>query len=198
MAATDTVETPVPTPPAAAAGTPFTETWENVSPVTNWVWRLDVRGEPKAEMIAGPRLFRLTTEERLVTSERVLDVRDDPFRNGCFRPVAVPAALDIKANPNALSDNDIERILRASELAWDEYVTLIDAPATLRRMIEAADSITAAGGDISLRRYNQLQARLTLMSPKRRVTQKDTDAYEAMGGDAPTSPARPSLRTRGR
>ena len=41
--------------------TTFVETWENVSPITNWVIRLDVRGEDKPEPVSGARTFMLTT-----------------------------------------------------------------------------------------------------------------------------------------
>jgi hypothetical protein len=175
-----------------AEDTTFVETWENVSPITNWVIRLDVRGEDKPEPVQGARQFLLTTAERLLTSSRIADVRNDPFANGCFRPVIVPSTIDVKTNPNALSDSDIERILGSSAMAWEGYLEAVDSPATLRRMVETADRMVADGQDLSMRRYRQLEERLQQVAPRKRVTQRDAAEYEKLAD----APARKSMKRR--
>lgn len=157
------------------------EEWENVSAITNFIIRLDARGDERPEQVTGPRTFKITTEERILTQDRVLDPKNDPFLNGCFRPVTVPASVDVETNPNALSDTDIDRILRASTVAWTEYLKVVDSPATLRRMLTRFDALLEDGEDLSALRLRQLQARLQDVAPRVRVIQKDQKEYEKMG-----------------
>lgn len=160
------------------------EEWENVSVITNFVIRLDARGDERPEQIRGSRTFKLSTEERILTQDRILDKKNDPFLNGCFRPVTVPASVDVESNPNALSDADIQRILRASVVAWTEYLKVVDSPATLRRMLEQFDAMLEDGEDLSAQRLRQLQHRLQEVAPRARVIQKDRLEYEKLGADA--------------
>lgn len=160
------------------------EEWENVSEITNFIIRLDARGDERPEQVKGPRTFKLTTEERILTQDRIVDKKNDPFLNGCFRPVTVPGSVDVESNPNALSDQDIERILRASSMAWSEYLKVVDSPATLRRMLERFDSLLSEGEDLSALRLRQLQQRLQEVAPRARVIQKDRIEYEKMGSEA--------------
>lgn len=156
--------------------TGFVETWSNISPSSNSIIRLDRRGDEKHEVISGFRDFYVTTEERLITQERILEEKNDPFKNGCFRPVLVPDSVDTKSNPNALNDGEIRSILISSAAAWDEWMKVIDSPETLRRMIALADE-----SDISLKRYKQLATRMSEVKPKTRIIQKDQEQFEAMG-----------------
>ena len=64
----------------------FVETWENIATYQNVIIRLDHRGEEKHEVITGGRVFMITTEERLITQDKVVDSKNDPFKNGSFRP----------------------------------------------------------------------------------------------------------------
>lgn len=159
----------------------FVETWENVSPSTNYIIRLDMRGDETHVQVSERRKFMITTQERMLTEERVLDPKNNPFKNGSFRPVITPDNVTIETNPNALSDDDILRIFKASEVAWGEWLSNLDAPATLRRMIELADENE---DDIGLKRYRQMEARLAEVTggPKH-ANQKDEDTFRRMGGN---------------
>lgn len=170
------------------------EEWENVSSITNFIVRFDARGEERYEQVSGARTFKLTTEERIVTQDKIVDDKLDPFLNGCFRPVVVPDSVDIQTNPNALSDGDIDRILRSSQVAWDEYLKVVDSPATLRRFLARFDALLSEGEDLSARRLRELELRLQEMAPRTRVVQKDQDQYDALDGAASTSTGRPSMR----
>jgi hypothetical protein len=157
----------------------FVETWENVAPMTNFIIKLDVRGEEVHESVSGARKFTLTTQDRIITQNRILDPKHDPFLNGCFRPIITPEDITIETNPNALSDEDIVRIFGSSQIAWDQWLETVDAEHTLRRMMELAEDHE----DFPLKRFKQLQARLAEVSggPKH-ATQKDEAAYLAMAG----------------
>lgn len=163
----------------------FVETWENVSPEQNYVYRLNARGDELAVPVVGNRKFTLTTEERFLTQEKVADHKYDPFQNGAFRPLIVPETVNIETNPNSLSDEDIARLFKASDMAWDEYMKVVDSPATLHRMVDLAD-----GAEISLRRFRQLEERLATVAPPRRITQKDQATYDKMSSEPTPTPKR--------
>lgn len=168
----------------------YVETWESVSPTTNYFVRLDHRGEEKYEGVQGTRKFKLTTYERVITQDKIVDPKLDPFKNGAFRPLLVPEEVSVETNPNALSDEDIDRIFQASEFAWGEYMKVVDSPATLRRMVERAEN-----AEISLQRYRELEKRLDTVEAKPgRVVQKDQDLYDNLGGQALTPSATPRTR----
>lgn len=172
----------------------FVETWENLSPMTNYFIKLDIRGDEKHEGVQGRRQFSLTTQDRLITQQRILDPKDDPFRNGCFRPIITPDDITIESNPNSLSDEDILRIFAASAVAWDEWLSNVDAEHTLRRMVELADDNQ---DDIPLRRYKQLQARLSdVGGGPRNAAQKDEETYKSLGGQSTDNEARKNAAKR--
>lgn len=149
----------------------FVETWENIASYQNGIIRLDPRGDEKQEMISGPRTFMITTQERLITQDRVADKRNDPFSNGSFRPIVVPEDVTIETNPNALSDEEILDIFKCSDFAWGEYMEVIDSPATLNRMIDLADDDRAEG--ITVRRLREIQIKLRKVQPQKRLTSSD-------------------------
>lgn len=156
----------------------FIETWESVSEQQNYIVRLDRRGDDAPELIQGPRQFRISTYERILTQDKIRDVKLDPFKNGCFRPLVVPPDVTVDSNPNAISDADIVRLFSASDVAWNEWMLVIDSPATLRRMLDQAEVST-----VSLKRYREIEAREVELNPVRRITQKDQDQYEKLGGN---------------
>lgn len=153
----------------------FIETWESVTPTTNFVIKLDARGEHKQEGVIGARTFKISTFERMITQDGIDSVKLDPFKNGCFRPVIVPSDVTVESNPNALSDEDIDRVFKASQLAWDEYMKTINSPSTFRRMVDRAEN-----AEISLKRFRQLEERLNESDPERvtRIKQNDQDLFD--------------------
>lgn len=147
----------------------FVEVWEHISPQQWGIIHLDARGEERHEIIQGRRSFRLTTEERMITQDKIKRVEDDPFLNGSFRPVTVPDSVTIETNPNALSDEEITRILTTeSQIAWEENLLAIDSAATLRRMMQMAEQ-----ADISYKRYKALEDRLATIKGQVRITTDD-------------------------
>lgn len=165
----------------------FVETWESVSEAMNWVIREDRRGDEQYVPVTGPMQFKITTYERILTQDKIKSRELDPFLNGQFRPVIVPDSISIETNPNALSDDDIRRIFVASDVAWEEYMAVIDSASTLRRMLQLAEE-----SDLSLKRFRELEAKASASAPQR-VTQKDQDQYDKMGpAGTPTGAAPPN------
>lgn len=154
----------------------FVEEWESVSDAQNYVIREDRRGDEQYIHVTGQQKFKITTYERILTQDRIRDKQFDPFTNGQFRPIMVPDSITVKTNPNALSDEDIARIFVASDIAWDEYMNVIDSASTLRRMIELAENT-----DLSLKRFRELETKEQDANPMKRVVQKDQEQFEKMG-----------------
>jgi hypothetical protein len=147
----------------------FTETWENIAVHQNAVIKLNRRGDEVQEVITGRRTFMLTTEERVITQDRISDPTYDPFLNGSFRPVLVPDTIDIESNPNALSDEEIGKLFAASDFAFAEWLDTIDSAQTLRRMIDLAPD----ADNLSLKRFNEIQRRYATVKPKTRLGTND-------------------------
>lgn len=172
----------------------FVETWESVSEAMNWVIREDRRGDEQYIPVTGSMQFKITTYERILTQDKIKSRDLDPFLNGQFRPVIVPESISVETNPNALSDDDIRRIFVASDVAWEEYMNVVDAPATLRRMLTLAEQ-----SDLSLKRYRELEAKAASAVTPQRVVQKDQEQFDKMGpagtptGSAPSNSAPPKL-----
>jgi hypothetical protein len=163
----------------------FIETWENVSEAQNYVIREDRRGDEVYVPVTGPMQFKITSYERILTQDKIKTRELDPFRNGQFRPVIVPDSISTETNPNALSDDDIRRIFQASDVAWDEYMNVIDSPATLRRMMTLAEE-----SGLTLKRFRELESKEAEANAPQRVTQKDQDQYDKMGPTgSPQGPA---------
>jgi len=151
----------------------FTETWENIATRGNAIIRLDARGEERQEVISGRRSFMLTTEERIITETKVLDSKDDPFKNGDFRPVIVPDSVTIETNPNALSDEEIVQMFAIGDEAWSQVLTSLDSVATLRRMLDLAEDYEG----LTMRRYRDMEHRLIEVrgSDRVQITTQDPD-----------------------
>jgi hypothetical protein len=146
----------------------FVETWEHVGVGSRVIIRLDARGDERHEVINGQRRFMVTTEERIINQDRMQDAKEDPFLNGAFRPIVVPDTVTVETNPNALGEDQIRKIFASSDLAWNEWMQQIDSPATLRRMMDLAES-----ADISLKRYKDVERRYNEVKPIKRVHSTD-------------------------
>lgn len=149
----------------------FVETWENIATRQNAIIRLDTRGDEKQEVIVGRRKFMLTSEERLITQNKVLQAKDDPFKNGDFRPIVVPDSVTAETNPNALSDDEILQMFNVSDAAWLPVLETIDSVATLRRMLDLAEQHDS----LTVRRLKDMEQRLVLVrgTDRPRLTSKD-------------------------
>lgn len=143
----------------------FTETWENIATSQNAIVRLDARGEERQEVISGRRSFMLTTEERIITENKVLDPKNNPFKNGDFRPVIVPDSVTVETNPNALSDEEIVQVFSVGDAAWPKVLETLDSVATLRRMLDLAEDQDA----LTMKRYRDIERRLVEVRGSDRV-----------------------------
>lgn len=155
----------------------FVETWEALTERRTAIIKLTARGEETHKLIT-KGTFMCTTEERLLTQDRIVDPKNDPFLNGRFRPVVVPPSVTVETNPNALSDEEIQGILAGSDFAFSEWLDSIDSLETLSRMRNLA---LGDPDNVSLSRFQTIEARLKELQPQTQVTQKDRGLFETMG-----------------
>lgn len=150
----------------------FVETWENLGDGVHYIIQENRRGDEVQTQITGTRRFRLTTYERILTEEKCLDPRNNPFSNGQFRPIVVPATVNIESNPNALATQEILRLFKASDVAWDEWMLVLDSPATLQRMVDLAEE-----SDLSVKRLRQLERKLIALqqASRQRIAHSDPE-----------------------
>jgi hypothetical protein len=167
----------------------FVETWQNVAAGVNFIVQENRRGDEVPVSISGDRSFRLTTFDRMLTEDRIVDPRDNPFLNGSFRPVIVPATVSINTNPNAMSEDDIKRLFKASNVAWDEYMKVVTSPGTLKRMMDLAEQ-----SDLSMRRYRELEGLYSKFTSagKRMVSSNDPAVQAKIDSIAPIPGAAPA------
>lgn len=158
----------------------FVETWEHISPQQWGIIRFDARGDERPEVIRGKTQFKITSEERIVSQDRIRDIANDPFLNGSFRPVVVPDSVTIESNPNALSDEEIGQILTSSEVAWEQWLETIDSVATVRRMIDLADN-----SEVSVKRYRELERKLVSVRGRVQISTSDP-ALKSFLSDRPS------------
>ena len=155
----------------------FVETWQNVSEGTYYVIEFDARNDPTQVPVAGGREFKLTTEERIVTEDKCLEAKNNPFRNGAFRPLTVPDDYQPERNPNALANEQIEKMFTASELAFTEFLSGIDSPATLRRAIALGEDHDA----LTMKRMNLIKDRFREVNgTPRHAIQRDEKEYRTI------------------
>lgn len=174
----------------------FIETWENVSPGVNYIVRENRRGDEEYLAVSGFRKFKLSTYDRMLTEDKIQDERHNPFKNGSFRPVIVPEDITIESNPNAMSEEDIRRLFTASDIAWGEYMEVIDSPSTLQRMIDIANNGEV---DLSVRRLRQLESmRERYTSHGKPVLAQTDPALDRIRGSESEPPAAAAKRGPGR
>lgn len=162
----------------------FVETWENIAARSNVINRLDARGEERQEVISGRRTFMITTEERLITENKILDPKNDPFKNGDFRPVVVPETVNIETNPNALSDDEIVHMFKVSDAAWTPLLESLDSVSTLGRMLDLAEKQE----DLTMKRFRDIERRLIQARgyDRRQITTNDPQLQKFLGDNGPS------------
>lgn len=177
----------------------FTEEWESVSPASQWVIKTDMRGDEAPEEVQQGDRFYITTRDRMLTQHKVKDKRNDPFTNGAFRPQIVPEDVTVETNPNAMSDSDILSVFKSSDLAWSEWMRVIDSPATLQRMVHLADESPEA--EVSHKRYQHMVERFKETHPKTSLRSSDEELnnflYGKREGGAENISSRPRNRAGG-
>jgi hypothetical protein len=144
---------------------PKHETWRNTSLGLKWYKCFDIQGRETTKVVRGNGVFTLTTQERQLNQEASIPELD-LFRNGTFvlKKAATETDPDEIASPNSLTDAQIESIY--NEVTHGEenlvnYLTSIESPVTLQRMLE----IFVAEGDSKDSDVKAIRNRMSELNP---------------------------------
>lgn len=136
--------------PAMADGNPSInqEVWENVVQGTIYINKYDRFGNVISEKITAGGRTTISSEDRIVNEQNVHDKALNPFRNGTLMPIRLAEGVEdyaeIRANPNILTDEDLQVIFKLSREEFEARIASIDAPSTLIHLQEYAEKTDEA------------------------------------------------------
>lgn len=144
---------------------PDVEIWQSSIQGKIGVLKFDRRGDLIHEIVPGGRKFSITTNERLINSDRTVDESKDPFKNGMLIPVRLldtaEDAAEIAANPNLMTESDMLDLLK-NKRGFQARLADITNRFALQRMLELAERDDV---DASVRQVNAINARLEELDP---------------------------------
>lgn len=119
------------------------EVWKNTAAGARWVKGSDRTGREISKVVPGGKTFTLSTFERQLNQDSVVDATRDMFRNGTFLLVrSSDETIESEIlSPNALTDSEIERVVYevlAGTLDMADAIADVDSTVTLHRIWEAA------------------------------------------------------------
>lgn len=154
---------------------PGEEVWELTVSGTVWVEVTNDRGKPTPLRVGGKpgARLRISTEDRVIVQERVVDPEADPFTNGMLVRIDADQQADSKtASVDALTTEDLMKIFSKSGRAFQSAVDKL-GQLSVRRMTEMAEDVDATASQISYLK-EQLETRWPLGG--------DTPTYRELTG----------------
>ena len=140
------------------------EIWMNSSKGKALVLKYDRLGNLTHEIVRTGGKVDVTTDERLINSDRAALETLDIFKNGVMTPVRLldgtEDAHEIAANPNLKSEEDLRKLFKLQWKRFDEELSTITNTTTLSRLMEIASEI-----DATMRQVKSIQARLEAVDP---------------------------------
>lgn len=118
------------------------ETWRNTLAGKVVVNRIGEYGRMVASVVHGGRTFQITPQERRMNQSGIATPEQDPFTNGTLAPVELvdgePDTEALRANPNALSEEDLPKLFQLKGAEFVERIAQITNHAPLARLVELA------------------------------------------------------------
>lgn len=124
-----------------AQSKPQVEVWKNTAAGMRWYMTMDALGKEKGITVRGNRTFTITPFERQINQSKAASPEQDLFRDGTF-VLITPADLtdmDEISDTQARTDQEITQMvndLKGDPKLIDEFLTGIDSPITLNRLLE--------------------------------------------------------------
>lgn len=173
---------------------PQVETWKNNGNGNVWVWKIDRLGNLKDEVVKSGQKFTITTDERLLNSERASGPDMDIFRNGALAPVRLiegsEDARELAENPNLIAESEMAGLFKLKVKDFEDRLTSITNETVLRRLKAIAeDEETGA----TLKQVRKIEERLEdIVHP---VAPEDTTGPRVGGQRAGAGPRDTGERT---
>lgn len=142
------------------------EVWENRVPGRQSIWRPETQHPAgvASELIGAHARFTISYSERRYNQVKYLNEKDDPFLNGMFRPVSIPASSPDHAKfagrAEHASDADVVKLFKSALPKFKAHIEACTNPVLLRRYLSMRDR------DLPAQRLDLVQARLEELQPR--------------------------------
>lgn len=130
---------------------PGEEVWETTIPGRIWLEATNDRGKPVPLSVGGRpgARLRISTEDRIIAQERIIDREFDPFVNGMLTRIDADQQQDEKTkSADALSTEDLLKIFSYSSRRFQTAVDQL-GQVSVRRMLEMAETVDATASQTS-------------------------------------------------
>lgn len=157
------------------------EHWKNQGEATVVVKKRGEYGIEQDEVIRGGKPLHITRADRRMNQERAAAENLDVFTNGMLAPIRVgDSAAEFAQNSNLLTEDDMRGLVRAHPKTFDKKLTEISNPIVVARLLQIARE-----EDCTIKRVENIEARLEEVNPVRTTKIKSTAPAEASGAAFP-------------
>jgi hypothetical protein len=143
---------------------PEVEIWKSAINGTIGVLKFDRRGELVEEIVRKGQKLTISTNERIINSERASSETLDFFKNGMLTPVRLlddaEDAAEIASNPNLMSEDELRDLFKVHWKVFESKIAAISNEITLNRLKAIADEV-----DATVRQLRVIDARLEELNP---------------------------------
>lgn len=139
------------------------ETWRNPGKGKLWV-HLRAGLEMKPTAIRGGQTFSITPADRRYNENKVADPAKNPFANSTLQRVNIPDKTEsarFEGDPNALTEDDMERMLAMPWQNLQKHLDQITSPQALALLVTYADEHDASG-----KALDRIRTRLEIVRPE--------------------------------
>ncbi len=145
------------------------EKWQSATEATIYVNKFDPArpGSFVQERVRPGRSLLITPEERnLLNSDRIIEEKNDPFKNGMLRPVKGDALAEAREaerhieeqaraaaapNPNHMSDEELGQVFAIKNFKqFEKAVKSISSQGVLQRLLSLAEEYDATVSKVNL------------------------------------------------
>lgn len=142
------------------------EIWKNSTKGTILVNVRDHNGAEVQKVVRSGKTIQLSAEERIyMNTERAMNPDNDVFNSGAMTAVILdeetPDAAEIKANPNQVTEEDLDEMLDFQWQKFDKALADISNLNALLRLYEKADADEGS----TVRQLKSIKARVHEVDP---------------------------------
>lgn len=127
------------------------EIWETTTQGRVWVVTTDHKGHEKPISVGGKlgARLRITSVDREINQDRILEDTSDPFRNGILKRVDADQNTDERtASDQALDTNELVTVFAKSGMAFQSAVKKLNER-NVRRLREMCDAVDASTSQVA-------------------------------------------------
>jgi hypothetical protein len=159
------------------------ETWQNQARGGTGIMKYDRYGNPTGERIPPGGKTTVTPRERRLNQDRAATDELDPFKNGRLIPIRLldsePDTAALKANPNGMSDTEIDKLFTLSTQEMSDRLDSVSNPLVLERAKAKAEE-----RDATIRQVKVIDDHLEKLAPKPKRVKTFKDVRAEIGEES--------------